>query len=69
MIIIGCDHAGYDLKEKVKKMLEQENYQYEDMCKEYVESDDYTDVVSNMCNIVVANNGNIRDRRPYVLHD
>lgn len=50
MIIIGCDHAGYDLKEKVKKMLEQENYQYEDMCKEYVESDDYTDVVSNMCN-------------------
>lgn len=49
MIIIGCDHAGYDMKEKIKKMLEKENYEFIDLSKEFVEADDYTDVVRDIC--------------------
>ena len=49
MIILGCDHAGYEMKEKIKKMLEEEKYNYVDVSEEFVESDDYTDVVTNIC--------------------
>ena len=49
MIIIGCDHAGYDMKERIKEMLEKEKYRYIDVSKEFVESDDYTDIVTNIC--------------------
>jgi len=49
MIIIGCDHAGYDMKEKIKEMLQEEKYSYIDVSKEFVESDDYTDVVTSIC--------------------
>lgn len=49
MIIIGTDHAGYDMKEKIKQMLKDENYEYIDISKEYIESDDYTDVVAEIC--------------------
>lgn len=49
MIIIGSDHAGYDMKEKIKKMLEDENYQYVDVSEKYIADDDYTDVVATMC--------------------
>lgn len=49
MILIGTDHAGFELKEKVKKMLEEEKYNYVDVSPEFVENDDYTDVVSNIC--------------------
>ena len=49
MIIIGSDHAGYEMKEKIKKVLESENYEYVDISKAYVKDDDYTDVVEVMC--------------------
>lgn len=49
MILIGTDHAGFELKEKVKKILEEEKYNYVDVSPEFVENDDYTDVVSNIC--------------------
>jgi len=49
LIIIGCDHAGYDMKERIKEMLEKEKYRYIDVSKEFVESDDYTDIVTNIC--------------------
>lgn len=49
MVIIGCDHAGYEMKEKIKEMLEEQGYSYTDVSKEFVESDDYTDVVINIC--------------------
>ena len=49
MIIIGCDHAGYDMKEKIKEMLEKQKYSYTDVSKDFAESDDYTDVVTNIC--------------------
>lgn len=50
MIIIGCDHAGYDMKEKIKKMLDEEKYEFIDLSEKFVEADDYTDVVRDICN-------------------
>lgn len=49
MIIIGADHAGYELKEKVKTMLNLWNYHYTDVSPEYIADDDYTDVVDKIC--------------------
>ena len=31
VIIIGCDHAGYDMKEKIIKMLDKDKYHYIDV--------------------------------------
>lgn len=55
MIIIGCDHAGYDMKEKIKELLQKDNYQYIDISEQYIETDDYTDVVYEMCNKLKEN--------------
>ncbi len=55
MIIIGSDHAGYEMKEKIKNILESENYEYVDISKEYVKDDDYTDVVEVMCEKMSSN--------------
>lgn len=49
MVIIGCDHAGFEMKEKIKEILEGQKYDYTDISKEFAESDDYTDVVTNIC--------------------
>lgn len=49
MVIIGSDHAGYDMKEKIKKMLKNENYEYIDISEKYIADDDYTDVVTAIC--------------------
>lgn len=43
-IYIGSDHAGYELKEDVKKFLLEEGYEYTDMGNDnMVEDDDYPD--------------------------
>lgn len=45
-IIIASDHAGYNLKEKLKKYLEQLGITYEDIGpKKFEETDDYPDYV------------------------
>lgn len=49
MIILGSDHAGYELKEKIKKMLDAWNYAYIDVSPEFLTDDDYTDVVETIC--------------------
>ncbi len=41
MIAIGCDHGGYELKEKIKKHLEEIGEQYDDMGCYSLESVDY----------------------------
>lgn len=42
MIYLGADHGGFELKEKVKKWLEEWNYRYRDMGNEKnEENDDY----------------------------
>ena len=41
MIAIGCDHGGYELKEKIKKHLEEIGEQYDDLGCYSLESVDY----------------------------
>lgn len=42
MIYLGCDHGGYDLKEKVKTWLKEWKFDFEDLGpQEKVEDDDY----------------------------
>jgi len=41
--IIGCDHAGYDLKEFIKKHYENEGYHVKDVGTYSIESVDYPD--------------------------
>ncbi len=44
MIYLGADHRGYELKEKLKKFLEELGHDYEDMgAFEYNKDDDYAD--------------------------
>ena len=40
-IMIGSDHAGFKLKEKIKEFLNQENYEYEDLGTSSTNSVDY----------------------------
>lgn len=49
MVLLGTDHAGFELKEKIKEMLADLNYEYVDVSPKYLENDDYTDVVSSLC--------------------
>ena len=43
-IYLGADHAGFTLKEKVKKYFDKNKIDYVDMSKKKVDSDDYPDV-------------------------
>ena len=49
MIILGADHAGYEIKEKIKELLDKWNYDYVDVSPEFITDDDYTDVVETIC--------------------
>ena len=44
MIYLGADHAGFSLKEEIKKILQEAGYQYEDLGNlELDKQDDYLD--------------------------
>src|SRR5438128_1322485 len=51
-IAIGCDHAGYEYKEAVKKMLTEAGYTVEDFGTNSPASVDYPDYVHPLCNAV-----------------
>jgi ribose 5-phosphate isomerase B len=42
-IILAADHAGFDMKEKVKQYLKENDMVFEDLSPEFMESDDYPD--------------------------
>ncbi len=44
MIYLGSDHAGYDLKQKVRMFLEEIGEEFEDYTPEKEPSDDYPDI-------------------------
>jgi len=45
-IFLAADHAGFDLKEKIKQWLEEWGYDYQDLgAFEYNEQDDYPDFI------------------------
>ena len=52
-IFIGSDHAGFELKEKIKEYLSQTNYQAEDKGAFSLEpNDDYPDFIIPVANAV-----------------
>jgi ribose 5-phosphate isomerase B len=49
MIYLGADHRGYELKEKLKKFLEELGHDYKDIgALEYNKDDDYVDYASKV---------------------
>lgn len=52
---IGCDHAGYALKEKIKSSLERLNFQVKDFGTDSPESVDYPDFVHPLCKYLENN--------------
>ena len=51
-IILGSDHAGFDLKEKVKKALDRLGVPYEDVGTQSTESVDYPDFAHRVAEAV-----------------
>ncbi|MBI4152751.1 RpiB/LacA/LacB family sugar-phosphate isomerase [Candidatus Woesearchaeota archaeon] len=57
-IYIGADHAGFDLKEKIKAWLDTEKIAYDDCGNTaYNSDDDYPDFAEKVARKVVKNNG------------
>ena len=49
MIIIGSDHGGYKLKEEIKKYLDENQIQYEDVGVYSEEKADYPTIAKEVC--------------------
>ncbi len=56
-IIIGSDHAGFKLKETLKKYLKELNYDHEDVGTNSEESCDYPDFAYKVAKKVAETNG------------
>ncbi len=54
MIAIGSDHGGVNLKETVKKFLEQKGLKYKDFGTNSTDSCDYPDYAKAVCDAVVS---------------
>jgi len=54
-VIIGSDHVGFELKEKIKKYLEKQNYPFKDIGIHSKEPVDYPDIAYNVSNEVIKN--------------
>ncbi len=58
MLYLGADHGGYELKESVKKYLDEKGIEYEDCGTYSSESVDYALIAKNTCDKIVAGEGN-----------
>ncbi len=57
-IFLASDHAGFELKEKVKEFLKSEGYEVEDMgANTFDKDDDYPDFISKAAEAVSKNPG------------
>ena len=56
MIAIGCDHGGYQLKEEIKKYLEEKQIPYKDLGCMNEERVDYPNVAKEVAKEVQAKN-------------
>lgn len=54
IIALGCDHAGFDYKEHVIKLLEEMGYEVQDYGTNSTDSVDYPDFVHPVANAVVS---------------
>ena len=59
MVIIGSDHSGIELKNKIIEFLEKNNINNLDVTKVNEEKDDYPDIALTICNKVLENNENL----------
>ncbi len=58
MIYIGADHAGFNLKEELKKYLKELGYEFEDLGNKELDSqDDYPDFAFQVAKKVVETKG------------
>lgn len=55
MIAIGSDHGGFELKEHIKKHLEERNVEYKDFGCYDENSVDYPDIAQAVCGAINAN--------------
>ena len=55
-VAIGSDHAGYELKESIKKFMEEKGYQMEDHGTNSSESTDYPEYAHAVANSVAEDN-------------
>lgn len=64
LIYLGSDHAGFELKEKIKKFLKEEGYEIEDKgAFKFDPEDDYPDFIRPVAEAVTAN----RDSRGLIF--
>ena len=54
MIAIGSDHGGYELKEHIKKHLEEKKSEYKDFGCYDESSVDYPDIAEKVCNAIIS---------------
>lgn len=60
-VCLATDHAGFDLKEKVKFFLQQEGYEVEDFgANSFDKNDDYPDFISKVGEAVAMDPQNLR---------
>ena len=58
MIYLGADHAGFELKEKIKKFLNKKKINYEDLTPKFKEGDDYPEIAFKIGEKVSRDRGN-----------
>jgi len=60
MIYITCDHAGFDLKQKIVKYFDKNNLKYIDLGPfKYIELDDYPDYAKNLCEKILNDSNSL----------
>lgn len=59
MLAIGSDHAGFELKEKIKAYLEEKGLEVKDFGAYDTNSIDYPCIAENVCNSVVNKESNL----------
>lgn len=55
MIAIGCDHGGFELKEHIKKHLDEKGVEYKDYGTYNEDSVDYPDYAGKVCSAIQDN--------------
>lgn len=58
MIAIGSDHGGFELKEHIKKHLEERGLEYKDFGCYDENSVDYPDIAEKVCNAINSGDAN-----------
>lgn len=54
MIALGCDHGGFELKQEIKKYLEEKGIEYKDFGCDSIESVDYPEYARKVANAIVS---------------